>query len=39
MVMVMMMTFDVDGGEDDLSFGLSTLLNGFPGLCGEGTGF
>ena len=29
MVMVMRRRFDVDAGDDDLSFGLSTLLNGF----------
>lgn len=33
-----MMKFDANV-DDDLSSGLSPLLNGFTGLCGEGTGF
>lgn len=36
---MMMMEFDVNVGDDDLSSGLSPVLNGFTGLCGEGTGF
>lgn len=36
---MMMMMFDINIGDNDLCSGLSSLLNGFPVLCGGGQAF